>query len=199
MSSCWNHEAVEPKDKDFPPLAADLISMVTAGTDSYDSASLKHFLQELSSPKSQYSMQRKHPGLPRAASQHSQLSGTFRPWWVQRTHVRLLPSTEMPFMGDSWGCPVATISPKPAHETSGVQIPPQSSDGTATGPASHLVPTQITTWLHSQLAALVQRQKSWLLNSTGGFPLRRKINLSVAPRGRRKLLVGATLEKEPSR
>lgn len=162
MSSCWNHEAEEPRDKDSPPLAADLISMVTAGTDSYDSESLKHFPQELSSPKSQYSMLRKHPWLPRAASQHSQLSGTFWPWWGQRTHVRLLPSTEMPFMGDSWGCPVATISLKPAPETSGdqIQIPPQSSGGTAIGPASHLVPTKITTWLHSQLAALVQRQKS---------------------------------------
>lgn len=50
------------RDQDSPPLAADPISMVTAGTDSYDSASLKHFLQELSSPKSQCSMLRKLMG-----------------------------------------------------------------------------------------------------------------------------------------
>lgn len=107
-------------------------------------------------------------------------------------------------MGDSWGHPVATTSPKPGPETLGdqIQIPPQSSDGTATGPASHqvssLLPTQITTRLHSQLAALVQRQKSTLLDSTGGFLLRCKTNLNVAPCGRRKLLVGSTLQNEPS-
>lgn len=79
LSSCWNHAAVEPKDQDSPPLAADPISMVTAGTDFYDSASLKHFPQELSGPKSQCSMLRKHPWLPRTASQYSQFSGTSQP------------------------------------------------------------------------------------------------------------------------
>lgn len=196
MSSCWNHAAVEPRDKDSPPLAADPISMVTACTDSYDSASLKHFPQELSSPKSQCSMLRKHPWLPRAALRDFLT--------LVGTHIRLLPSTEMPSVGDSWGCPVTTTSPKPGSEMLGdqIQIPPQRSGDTAIGPASHqvssLVPTQITTWLHGKLAALVQRQKSRFLDSTGGFPLRRETNLSVAPCGRRKLLAGPTLQKEPS-
>lgn len=171
--------------------------MVTPGTNSHDSVCLKHSLLQLSSPTTQHPTLRRHLWSPRAAPQHSQLPGTSRPWWGQRTYIQLLPSTEMPFMSDSWGCLVATVSPKRGPEAlrDQIQIFPRSSDGAAIGPARHqassLVPIRITAWLHSQLAALDQRQKSWLLDSTGGLPLRHKINPSVAPCGRRNLLVGS--------
>lgn len=93
VSSCWNH--------DSPPLTADPISMVTAGTDSYDSASLKHFPQELSSPKSQRSIHGS-PGQPLSIHSSHGLPSPSRDRGptFDCCHPLRCPSWEI--LGDTW-------------------------------------------------------------------------------------------------
>lgn len=142
MTSRWNQAAAEPRGKDSSPLAADPISVVTPDTNSYESVCLKHLPLQLSSPTTQHPRLRKNAQPPMTAACHFQLPGPSQPWWGQRICVQLMPFTEMSCICDSWGCLVATVSPKQGPEVlrDQIQTSLHSRDSTAIGPANTKCP-----------------------------------------------------------